>query len=56
MARPRCLTHLYPHFREHLPFGFWPFAVAVAAFGERAPPAVVALFSLLTVAGVVWVG
>src|SRR5690349_12887940 len=25
---PRYLEHLYPHFREHLPFGFWPYAFA----------------------------
>jgi len=37
-------------FREHLPFGLWPYAAAVRAAGERALPWIAAAFSLLTVA------
>lgn len=32
----RYLPGLLPHFREHLPFGFWPGAAALRLFGERA--------------------
>ncbi|HET7788437.1 MAG TPA: glycosyltransferase family 39 protein [Myxococcales bacterium] len=53
---PRYLEHLYPRFREHLPFALWPYAVAVAALGEHAGPALAALFSVLTLALVVWTG
>jgi len=53
---PRYLEHLYPHFREHLPFGLWPFALATIASSERAAPAVAALFSLTTLVGVAAVG
>src|SRR4051812_44065777 len=53
---PRYLDHLYPHFREHLPFGLWPFTLATIAAGERAAPAVAALFSWTTLAGVAAVG
>jgi 4-amino-4-deoxy-L-arabinose transferase-like glycosyltransferase len=49
---PAYLDHLYPRFREQLPFGFWPFAAAIALFGEPAARAVAALFSLATLAGV----
>lgn len=44
---PAYLDHLYPRFREHLPFGFWPFA-AVDLFSERSARAVAALFSFST--------
>ena len=36
-------------FREHLPFGLWPYAATVRALGERALPVAGAAFSLLTV-------
>ena len=37
-------------FREHLPFGLWPYALAVRIAGEAALPLVAAAFSLLTLA------
>ena len=37
-------------FREHLPFGLWPYAAAVRVAGERALPFAGAAFSLLTAA------
>jgi 4-amino-4-deoxy-L-arabinose transferase-like glycosyltransferase len=37
---------VYPHFREHLPFGIWPFALALRVFGERALGPVGGLFTL----------
>src|SRR4051794_30827003 len=40
---------IYPAFHEHLPFGFWPFAAAVAVFGEGALPFAGALMSLACV-------
>jgi len=43
-------------FREHLPFGLWPYAAAVRAFGEGALGPTGALFSLLTVALVIYMG
>lgn len=49
---PAYLDHLYPRYREHLPFGIWPFAAAIALFGEPAARAVAALFSLATLGGV----
>jgi 4-amino-4-deoxy-L-arabinose transferase-like glycosyltransferase len=53
---PAYLDQFAPHFREHLPFGLWPFAGLEIAFGERAPRVVAALFSLATLAGVGLVG
>jgi len=47
---PAYLDHLYPHFREHLPFGFWPFAAADLLGGQPLARAVAAAFSLATLA------
>jgi 4-amino-4-deoxy-L-arabinose transferase-like glycosyltransferase len=47
---PAYLDHLYPHFREHLPFGLWPLAAARIVAGPAAERALAALFSLATLA------
>jgi 4-amino-4-deoxy-L-arabinose transferase-like glycosyltransferase len=46
----RYLPGLWPVFREHLPFGFWPAAAAIRFAGEWAVGPVYALFTLGTVA------
>ena len=46
----RSLPSLFPVFREHLPFGFWPAAAAIRLAGEWAVPPVYALFTLLAIA------
>jgi 4-amino-4-deoxy-L-arabinose transferase-like glycosyltransferase len=53
---PAYLAYFAPHYREHLPFGLWPFACLQVGFGEWAPRVVAALFSLATLAGVGLVG
>src|SRR5947209_16070156 len=50
----RYLPRVHPHFHEHLPFGFWPFAAAVRMFGEGAIAVVGALFTLLLFVVVAW--
>ncbi len=45
----RYLPNLWPHFREHLPFSFWPAAATIRVFGEGA---VDLLYALMTVATV----
>jgi 4-amino-4-deoxy-L-arabinose transferase-like glycosyltransferase len=50
----RYLPRVHPHFHEHLPFGFWPFAAAVRLFGEGAIPVVGGLFTLLLLVVVAW--
>jgi 4-amino-4-deoxy-L-arabinose transferase-like glycosyltransferase len=50
----RYLPRVHPHFHEHLPFGFWPFAAAVRVFGEASIPVVGGLFTLLLLALVAW--
>lgn len=44
----RFLPALFPVFREHVPFGFWPWVVADKLFGEGALGPVSALFTLAT--------
>ena len=44
------LPAVWPHFREHLPFGFWPAAVAIRVAGEGSVPMVYALFTAGAVA------
>jgi hypothetical protein len=46
----RYLPSLFPDFREHLPFGFWPAAAAIRLAGEWAVPAVYGVFTLLAIA------
>ena len=53
---PSYLNHLYPHFRDHLPFGFWPFVVARLSLGEHGPRFLAAAISLMVVIGVGLVG
>lgn len=50
----RYLPRVHPHFHEHLPFGFWPFAAAVRVLGEGAIPVVGALLTLLVLVVVAW--
>jgi 4-amino-4-deoxy-L-arabinose transferase-like glycosyltransferase len=50
----RYLPTVHPHFHEHLPFGFWPTAVAVRLFGEGAIPFVGGLETLLMLLAVAW--
>ena len=45
----RYLPGLLPHFREHLPFGFWPGALAVRLFGEWALLPCYGLLTLLAI-------
>jgi 4-amino-4-deoxy-L-arabinose transferase-like glycosyltransferase len=53
---PHYLPGLYPHFREHLPFGLWPWALVERAAGERALPLLALLCTLGTLAIVLRVG
>jgi 4-amino-4-deoxy-L-arabinose transferase-like glycosyltransferase len=52
----RYLASAYPHFREHLPFGLWPFAAAIRLAGEWALAPLAALFTLSALALVGWLG
>ena len=47
---PGFLPAVWPHFREHLPFGFWPAAAAMRLAGEWAVPFLYAAFSVGAVA------
>ena len=53
---PGYLDHFAAHYRDHLPFGIWPFAIAQVALGEFAPRVVAASFSLATLAGLAVAG
>jgi hypothetical protein len=46
----RYLPDVWPLFREHLPFSFWPAAATVRLFGERAVPV---LYAAVTIA-MIW--
>ncbi|MHB8418812.1 MAG: hypothetical protein ACYDCL_12100 [Myxococcales bacterium] len=52
----RYLPGVFDHFREHLPFGFWPAALAIRVLGEGALGPLSALFTLGTLALVGWTG
>jgi 4-amino-4-deoxy-L-arabinose transferase-like glycosyltransferase len=52
----RYLPDVHPHFREHLPFGLWPWAVAIRVAGERALAPLAGLFTLGTLVLLGWVG
>ncbi len=52
----RYLPGAYDHFREHLPFGFWPAALAARVFGEWALGPLAAIESLATLALVGFLG
>src|SRR5205085_8872334 len=53
---PGYFDHFAAHYRDHLPFGIWPFAIAQVALGEFAPRVVAASFSLATLAGLAVAG
>jgi 4-amino-4-deoxy-L-arabinose transferase-like glycosyltransferase len=44
----RYLADVHPHFREHLPFGLWPFAVAIRVGGEKTLAPLAGLFTMAT--------
>jgi 4-amino-4-deoxy-L-arabinose transferase-like glycosyltransferase len=52
----RYLKDAHPHFREHLPFGLWPFALTIRIAGEGALPPLAGLFTLSTLLLVAWLG
>jgi 4-amino-4-deoxy-L-arabinose transferase-like glycosyltransferase len=52
----RYLSDAHAEFREHLPFGLWPWAVAIRVAGEGALPPLAGLFTLGTLVLVAWVG
>src|SRR5687767_8530330 len=52
----RYLPTVYPRFREHLPFGLWPYAAAIRILGEGALAPLGGLWTLATVALVGWLG
>jgi 4-amino-4-deoxy-L-arabinose transferase-like glycosyltransferase len=52
----RYLPGAHAAFREHLPFGIWPYAAAIHVAGEEALPGVGAMFTLATIALVLWMG
>lgn len=52
----RFLPRLFPTFREHVPFGFWPWVVVDRAFGEGALGPLSGLFTLATLFLVVRLG
>ena len=52
----RYLQSVHAQFREHLPFGFWPWALAIRVAGERALAPLAGLFTFGTLALVAFVG
>ena len=48
------LHYLQSRFREHLPFGLWPFAAAILLWGESALGPLAAIFTLATIGLVGW--
>jgi len=52
----RYLQGAHPHFREHLPFGLWPWALAIRVAGERALAPLAGLFTLSSLFLVAWLG
>ncbi len=53
---PSYLDHFAAHFRDHLPFGLWPFTAAQIVFGEHAPRVVAGLFSVAILAWTAGIG
>jgi len=51
---PRYVPGVHPHFREHLPFGLWPWAAAIRLAGESALPPLAAAFTFCTLLLVAW--
>ena len=52
----RYLSDVHAQFREHLPFGFWPWAAAIRLGGERALAPLAGLFTFCTLLLVAFVG
>ncbi|MGO8969308.1 MAG: hypothetical protein ACLQDQ_07025 [Myxococcaceae bacterium] len=52
----RYLQGVHPQFREHLPFGLWPWALAIRLGGERALAPLAGLFTLATLVLLGWLG
>lgn len=52
----RYLTNVFPVFREHLPFGFWPYAATIRLFGEGALPFAGLAFALGTLLTTLYIG
>jgi 4-amino-4-deoxy-L-arabinose transferase-like glycosyltransferase len=52
----RYLEGAHPEFREHLPFGLWPFALTIRLAGEGALVPLAGLFTLSTLLLVTWLG
>jgi 4-amino-4-deoxy-L-arabinose transferase-like glycosyltransferase len=52
----RYLPGIHPHFREHLPFGLWPWAAVVRVAGEEPLPYLAGAFTFATLLLVAWVG
>ncbi len=52
----RYLPAVYPQFREHLPFGLWPSAVAIRLFGDGSVGILSLVIALATLALVAWMG
>jgi 4-amino-4-deoxy-L-arabinose transferase-like glycosyltransferase len=52
----RYLVHAHTPFREHLPFGFWPWAAAIRLAGEGALAPLAGLFTFCTLLLVAFVG
>jgi 4-amino-4-deoxy-L-arabinose transferase-like glycosyltransferase len=52
----RYLPSVFPKFREHLPFGFWPSAATIRVFGEGALVPLSVAWSLGTLLLTGWIG
>ena len=52
----RYLPGVHEQFREHLPFGLWPWALAIRVAGEQSLAPLAGLFTLGTLLVVGWVG
>jgi 4-amino-4-deoxy-L-arabinose transferase-like glycosyltransferase len=53
-TEPRYLSNTYTPFREHLPFGFWPFVAAARLFGERSLEPLGVVISVAVLALLAW--
>jgi len=52
----RYLPGVHPRFREHLPFGLWPWAAAIRVGGEAPLPYLAGLFTFSTLLLLAWLG
>ena len=53
---PSYLPAIFHRFREHLPFGLWPFALAIRLFGERALAPLALSIAVGVLAAILWLG